>query len=112
MAAEQYVLSADAAKRAGATFARACSTRDDRFGNASRLIQFCAVGASGMIVDLTCYALFLVTLLAIGIWQGYGPYYNAGLLVAGVIAAYHYRLIRCLPGRPMVPPAVRKPLCQ
>ncbi len=33
---------------------------DDRFGNASRLIQFCAVGASGMVVDLTCYALFQV----------------------------------------------------
>lgn len=31
---------------------------DDRFGNISRLIQFCAVGASGMIVDLTFYALF------------------------------------------------------
>jgi dolichol-phosphate mannosyltransferase len=31
---------------------------DDRFGNASRLVQFCVVGASGMVVDLTCYALF------------------------------------------------------
>ncbi len=31
---------------------------DDRFGNASRLIQFCAVGASGMVVDLSCYAAF------------------------------------------------------
>lgn len=31
---------------------------DDRFGNASRLIQFCAVGASGMVLDLTCYAVF------------------------------------------------------
>lgn len=31
---------------------------DDRFGNASRLIQFCAVGASGMVVDLTTYAAF------------------------------------------------------
>jgi len=31
---------------------------DDRFGNASRLIQFCVVGASGMVVDLTCYAAF------------------------------------------------------
>jgi len=29
---------------------------DDRFGNASRLLQFCFVGASGMVVDLTCYA--------------------------------------------------------
>ena len=30
---------------------------DDRFGNASRLLQFCFVGASGMVVDLTMYAL-------------------------------------------------------
>jgi dolichol-phosphate mannosyltransferase len=31
---------------------------DGRFGNLSRLIQFCVVGASGMVVDLTFYALF------------------------------------------------------
>jgi len=31
---------------------------DDRLGNASRLIQFCAVGASGTAVDLSCYAAF------------------------------------------------------
>jgi dolichol-phosphate mannosyltransferase len=31
---------------------------DGRYGNFSRLIQFCAVGASGMVVDLTFYALF------------------------------------------------------
>jgi dolichol-phosphate mannosyltransferase len=31
---------------------------DSRFGNYSRLVQFCMVGASGMVVDLTCYALF------------------------------------------------------
>jgi len=36
---------------------------DDRYGNASRLIQFCAVGASGMIVDLTFYALLQLVLL-------------------------------------------------
>ncbi len=30
---------------------------DRRFGNFSRLIQFCVVGASGMVVDLTTYAL-------------------------------------------------------
>ncbi|MDX2036570.1 MAG: GtrA family protein [Isosphaeraceae bacterium] len=29
---------------------------DDRLGILSRLLQFCVVGASGMIVDLTCYA--------------------------------------------------------
>ena len=31
---------------------------DGRYGNYSRLIQFCVVGASGMVVDLTFYALF------------------------------------------------------
>ena len=31
---------------------------DHRFGTFSRLVQFCMVGASGMIVDLTFYALF------------------------------------------------------
>lgn len=31
---------------------------DHRFGNASRLFQFCVVGASGMVVDLGSYALF------------------------------------------------------
>jgi dolichol-phosphate mannosyltransferase len=30
---------------------------DHRFGTFSRLVQFCMVGASGMVVDLTCYAL-------------------------------------------------------
>ena len=31
---------------------------DHRYGNLSRLAQFCFVGASGMVVDLTCYFLF------------------------------------------------------
>lgn len=31
---------------------------DHRFGNLSRLLQFCVVGASGMVIDLTLYALF------------------------------------------------------
>src|SRR5581483_11700788 len=31
---------------------------DHRFGDVSRLVQFCFVGASGAVVDLTCYALF------------------------------------------------------
>lgn len=31
---------------------------DSRFGNYSRLGQFCMVGTSGMVVDLSCYALF------------------------------------------------------
>ncbi len=61
---------------------------DDRFGNASRLIQFCVVGASGMIVDLTFYAL-LQALLARTSLAGMeaplvgGPLY---LAVAAVLA--------------------------
>lgn len=31
---------------------------DERYGNFSRLIQFCVVGASGTVVDLSFYALF------------------------------------------------------
>jgi dolichol-phosphate mannosyltransferase len=31
---------------------------DHRFGNLSRLLQFCAVGGSGMVVDLSCYGAF------------------------------------------------------
>jgi dolichol-phosphate mannosyltransferase len=31
---------------------------DHRFGTISRLVQFCLVGASGMVVDLSLYALF------------------------------------------------------
>jgi 4-hydroxybenzoate polyprenyltransferase len=43
---------------------------------------------------MSCYAAFLVAMIAIGRWQGYGPAYYAGLLVAGAIAIHHYFLIR------------------
>jgi dolichol-phosphate mannosyltransferase len=35
---------------------------DGRYGSFSRLIQFCVVGASGMVVDLSLYALFQLIL--------------------------------------------------
>ena len=35
---------------------------DGRFGNYSRLVQFCIVGASGMVIDLSCYALLQLLL--------------------------------------------------
>jgi dolichol-phosphate mannosyltransferase len=35
---------------------------DSRFGNYSRLVQFCMVGASGMVVDLSFYALLQLLL--------------------------------------------------
>lgn len=41
-----------------------------------------------------CYALFLLTLGGIGIWQHYGVFYFTGLVVAAGIVLYHYRLIR------------------
>src|SRR5262249_22944776 len=39
---------------------------DLRFGTFSRLVQFCMVGASGMVVDLTFYALFQVLFAGFG----------------------------------------------
>jgi 4-hydroxybenzoate polyprenyltransferase len=51
-------------------------------------------GERDVLAVMACYALFLLSMLGIGIWQGYGPFYNAGLLVAGLVAAWHYRLIR------------------
>jgi 4-hydroxybenzoate polyprenyltransferase len=43
---------------------------------------------------MICYALFIASLAAIGVWQRYGPFYFAGVGVAGVLAISHYRLIR------------------
>jgi len=40
---------------------------DHRFGTFSRLVQFCVVGASGMVVDLTLYA--LLQLLFASLWS-------------------------------------------
>ncbi|QEH36412.1 GtrA-like protein [Aquisphaera giovannonii] len=39
---------------------------DHRFGTFSRLVQFCIVGASGMVVDLTLYALLQAAFRRIG----------------------------------------------
>ena len=52
------------------------------------------LGRHDVAAVMACYALFLLAMLAIGLWQGYGPWYTGGLLVAAVIAGYHYRLIR------------------
>ena len=40
------------------------------------------------------YALFLATMVGIGVYMRYGAFYYAGLAAAGAIAGYHYRLIR------------------
>jgi len=63
---------------------------DDRFGNFSRLLQFCVVGASGMVVDLTCYALFQLwfsrTFLAGMKPLIFGSRQSLDLAVAGALA--------------------------
>jgi dolichol-phosphate mannosyltransferase len=56
---------------------------DQRFGTFSRLVQFCMVGASGMIVDLTLYALF--QLLFARIWPVSAP--APGSRIGGPLAA-------------------------
>ena len=43
---------------------------------------------------MTFYALFIASMAAIGAWMRFGAGYYAGLGVAALIAAYHYRLIR------------------
>ncbi len=40
---------------------------DERFGNKSRLIQYCAVGGSGVIVDLACFLTLQPILAATGL---------------------------------------------
>ena len=64
---------------------------DVRLGIKTSAILF---GERDVLAVMACYALFLLAMLGIGIWQDYGPFYTGGLLVAGMVAAYHYRLIR------------------
>ena len=67
--------------------------RDDdlRTGMHTSAILF---GRLDVAAVMACYALFLAAMGGIGWWQGYGPAYYAGLLVACAIAIYHYGLIR------------------
>lgn len=61
---------------------------DHRFGTFSRLVQFCLVGASGMVVDLSLYAFFQWLFKRIGFEAPTGP--GAGfawpLAVAGSLS--------------------------
>jgi len=63
---------------------------DDRFGTLSRLFQFCLVGASGMVIDLSCYALFQWLLSRTGLASIKTPALISGqsldLAVAGALA--------------------------
>jgi 4-hydroxybenzoate polyprenyltransferase len=67
--------------------------RDDdvRLGMRTSAILF---GRFDVAAVMTCYVLFLLTMMAIGLWMNYGPAYYTGLAVAAGIAAYHYKLIR------------------
>jgi dolichol-phosphate mannosyltransferase len=61
---------------------------DDRYGNISRLLQFCAVGASGMVVDLTTYALLQLVFSRTWLAQRTAPLVGGplDLAVAGALA--------------------------
>ncbi|HUQ28165.1 MAG TPA: 4-hydroxybenzoate octaprenyltransferase [Usitatibacter sp.] len=67
--------------------------RDDdlRIGIRTSAILF---GRHDVAAVMACYALFLLVMAAIGVWQGYGLAYFAGLAAAAAIALHHYRLIR------------------
>jgi 4-hydroxybenzoate polyprenyltransferase len=64
---------------------------DVRLGIRTSAILF---GERDVVAVMACYALFLAGMLAIGLWQGYGPFYTGGVMVAGLVTLYHYRLIR------------------
>jgi 4-hydroxybenzoate polyprenyltransferase len=64
---------------------------DRRIGMRTSAILF---GRHDVAAVMACYALFLASMAAIGVWQRCGPWYYAGLAVAAGIALYHYRLIR------------------
>ena len=67
--------------------------RDDdlKLGIRTSAILF---GRYDVIAVMAFYVLFILAMLAIGLWADFGPFYSAGLLAAAIIAGYHYRLIR------------------
>jgi 4-hydroxybenzoate polyprenyltransferase len=64
---------------------------DVRIGIRTSAILF---GRHDVAAVVGCYAAFLVSMVAIGLWQRYGPFYFAGIFVSSCLVAYHYRLIR------------------
>jgi 4-hydroxybenzoate polyprenyltransferase len=64
---------------------------DLRIGIRTSAILF---GRFDVAAVMACYALFLASMVAIGLWQRYGPFYYAGLAVAAALAGYHFLLIR------------------
>jgi 4-hydroxybenzoate polyprenyltransferase len=67
--------------------------RDDdlRIGLKTSAIFF---GRYDVAAVMACYALFIASMAAIGIWQRYGLFYYGGLAVAAAIALLHYFRIR------------------
>jgi 4-hydroxybenzoate polyprenyltransferase len=64
---------------------------DARIGIHTSAILF---GRFDVLAVMASYGAFLGIMAGIGWWQHYGPAYFAGVAVAAIIAAYHYRLIR------------------
>jgi dolichol-phosphate mannosyltransferase len=75
---------------------------DHRFGNVSRLVQFCVVGASGMIVDLASYAFFQAVLGKTSLGEHSAPLVGplnlamAGFLAVSVALVWNFTLNRRL----------------
>ncbi len=76
---------------------------DDRFGNYSRLIQFCVVGASGMVLDLSSYALFQLLFSRTWLAAVTVPFFRqslslaaAGALAIALALAWNFALNRRL----------------
>jgi 4-hydroxybenzoate polyprenyltransferase len=67
--------------------------RDDdvRLGLRTSAIVF---GRFDVPVVMLCYAVYLAGMIYVGIWQGMGPFYYAGLVVALGCAVFHWTLIR------------------
>jgi 4-hydroxybenzoate polyprenyltransferase len=64
---------------------------DLRIGIRTSAILF---GRLDVAAVMACYALFVASMVAIGAWQRYGPFYYAGLAAAAGLAGYHFTLIR------------------
>ena len=64
---------------------------DRRIGIRTAAILF---GRYDVLAVMTFYALFIASMVAIGVWMRFGPAYHAGIAIAALIAASHYRLIR------------------
>lgn len=63
---------------------------DHRFGTLSRLVQFCIVGASGMVVDLTLYGVLLWFLASVGLGGTPEPAtsFNRSMFFAGCLSIW------------------------